>query len=93
MFRISELVWTENELQSSGKHGITPDEIEEALGVDGGGARYMVRKHGHYYAFLGETGNGELVSLIGEKLPGNKVRIFHADYMNDREKAKFRKGK
>jgi uncharacterized DUF497 family protein len=94
MFRISELVWTDNEVESIGKHGVTPDDVDEAIfGVDGEDARYIVRRDSDYYAILGETGSGRLLSMVGEKLADNKVRIFHAMDMNDTETATFRKDK
>jgi hypothetical protein len=51
-----------------------------------------VRRDGGYYAILGETGSGRLLSMAGEKLAETKMRIFHAMDMNDNEKAAFRKG-
>lgn len=82
------------EIESIGKHGITPDDVEEAIfGVDGEDARYIVRRDGDYYAILGETGNGKLLSMVAEKLEGDKLRVFHAMEMNDTEKSTFRRRK
>jgi hypothetical protein len=89
-------VWSENgsEIASIGKHGVRPDEVEEAImGVDGEEPKRVDVRTGTFYGFLGQTGDGRLLSMVGELLPGNAVRVFHAIDMTPSEKARFRKAR
>lgn len=82
MPRPSHLHWDENNgdhLWQS--HGITPDEVSEALlGIEGEIPRYMEARDGDYRVFFGETGDGRLLLMVGEYLD-----------MKAREKRRYRR--
>ena len=72
-------------------HQVTPDEAEEALiGFEGEEPTYLKARDGDYYALLGRTGGGRLLSMVGEYLDDGRLYIFSARDMNEREKRRFR---
>lgn len=75
-----------------GSHRVTPDEVDEALnGVDGEHPRHLKTRDGELYVFLGQTGDGRLLSMVGEYLDDGCLYVFSARDMDAREKRRYRK--
>ncbi len=73
-------------------HHVTPDEVEDVLlGFEGEGGHFLQTRDGGYYAFLGETGDGRLLSIVGEYRDDGLLYIFSARDMNAREKRHYRR--
>ena len=86
------MYWDENNVQHLWQsHRVTPDEVEEALlGIDGEEPHFLQLRDGDYYAFLGQTGGGRLLSMAGEYLDDGRLYIFSARDLNAREKRRYR---
>ncbi len=87
------LAWDDNNVDHLWQsHHVTPDEVEEALlGVEGDEPRYVQTRDGDYYALLGQTGGGRLLSMVAEYLDGGRLYVFSARDMNEREKRRYRR--
>jgi uncharacterized DUF497 family protein len=98
--RVYEKVWQAIDLRWDANnighlwrsHGVTPDEVEEALlGFDREDPYLLRVRDGDYHAFLGRTGGGRLLSMVGEYLDDGGMYIFSARNMNAREKNRYRR--
>jgi len=90
---IADLLWDANNVASLASHGVTPDEIEEALGgCDGESATYRQRRDGEYMQFFGRTGDGRLLAMVGEIFEDGRLRVFHANDMTKVQARAFKKG-
>lgn len=89
----ASLVWNENNINHLWQsHRVTPDEVEDALlGIEGEDPHYLETRDGDYYAFLGQTGGGRLLSMVGEYLDDGCLYVFSARDMNAREKRHYRR--
>lgn len=85
------LAWDENNVEHLwAAHRVTPDDIEDIFyGTTDESPHYTKRRDGDYYVFLGRTGGGRLLSLVGEYLQDGRLYVFGARDMNAREKRNF----
>ena len=90
---IRSLVWDDdNIVHLWWSHRVVPDEVEEALcGVEGEDPHYLETRDGAYYVFLGRTGGGRLLAMVGEYTNDGRLYVFSARDMNHREKQRFRR--
>lgn len=86
--RIDELWWDEGSEEHITRHGVLPEEVDEAV-FD---RRARFRRVGKdRYAALGSTGTGRHLFVILHLLPTGSARVVTARDMSDREKRRFRR--
>jgi uncharacterized DUF497 family protein len=87
------LAWDDNNVDHLWQsHQVTPDEVEEVLlGIEGQDPQLVQTRDGDYHAFLGQTGGGRMLSMVGEFLDGRQLYVFSARDMNEREKRRYRR--
>lgn len=90
---IGDLVWDDNNIEHLWRsHLVMPEEVEEALGgVDGDDPDYLMTRDGDFYAFLGSSADGRLLSLVGEFLDDGRLYVFSARDMDDGQKRRYRR--
>jgi uncharacterized DUF497 family protein len=82
--RILEIVWTPEILEKiERKHGLTPEEVEEACAEP---AAHIRRARNGRYAILGRSESGRYVFVIGAYQGGGIVRIITARDMTTPER-------
>ncbi len=81
--KIRDLLWNAGEVEHLWKsHGVTPDEVEEAVfGCDGEAAACRILRDGDFYVLFGETGDGRLLKIVAEPtLSGCSAAVRGARY-------------
>jgi hypothetical protein len=74
------------------RHHVLVDEVEEVLfGLPGEEPRYLCRREGDHYVFLGETGHGRLLKRRGEFRRDKRLRVLHAMDLDDEERRDYRR--
>jgi len=91
--RISELVWPEDRVEHIARHGVTPDEVEQACF-----GRSLVQKAksggpNPVYYVLGETDSGRYLFCVVVQFPDRKGYPVTARPMTDGEKRRYRQWK
>ncbi len=53
---------------------------------------YRIARDGDFYLVFGETGDGRLLTIVGELVESGRFRPFGARNMDDAEKRRYRRG-
>ena len=85
--RIDDLEWTLERVDHIAQHGVTPEEVEEALGS----APVFKRGRGGVYEAWGQTESGRYLLVIFRYLGHNRAWPITARDMDENEKRFFSK--
>lgn len=83
---IQAFEWDEYNAEHVATHGVTPDEVEEALL----GRRYTFRTWTGRYVALGRSQAGRHLFIVFEYLGGGVARPFSARDMNPKDRRLYR---
>jgi len=84
--RLSELQWDEHGEEHIARHGIGPDEVEDAAFEPA--ARFF-RVRDDRYAVLGRTAAGRYLFAVLQPVGGGVARVVTARPMTDKEKRRY----
>ena len=84
---IKGFVWDEGNVSHIAKHGVTPDEVEEALSD----APVVFRGRDGRYLAHGRTEGGRLLFVVYATTSRGKIRAITARDMRDSEKRLWRR--
>jgi uncharacterized DUF497 family protein len=83
--RISEIVWTDGDVEHIARHGVDPDEVEQAIASDPvwrRGRRHLETGRQSLYA-LGRTDAGRYLFVVLSPLGPGRARCVTAREMDD----------
>lgn len=88
--RIYEFIWNQDRIDHIARHGITPEEVEEAC--FGSGLVQRTRSEGDnpVYYVLGQTDAGRYLFCVVIQFPDGKGYPVTARPMTDNEKRRYR---
>ncbi len=93
MKTISSIEWTENSIEHIARHGLTPQEVEEACFNEYDAPLIRSGKQNLHYVF-GKTYSGRLIFVLVKPMKRGKVNVITARDMNEWErKYSARRGK
>ncbi len=87
MSSIRGFVWDEENVSHIADHGVTPEEVEEALT----NAPVVLRGRDGLYLAHGQTENGRLLFVVSATRPGGRIRVITARDMTEPEKRLWRR--
>jgi uncharacterized protein len=90
MKTISSIQWTEDSVEHIARHGVTPEETEEACFNEYDSPFIRSGKQNLHYVF-GKTYSGRLLFVVVKFIKHGEVRIITARDMNEWEKRYFAK--
>lgn len=91
--RIREFVWPEDRVDHIGRHGVTPEEVEQACFGQAIVQRARSEGQNPIYHVLGRTVAGRYLFSVVIRLADGKGYPVTARTMTDREKARYKRGK
>ena len=81
-----EIAWDERSEDHIARHGIAPDEVEEA--IDG---YREFRRHGNRYIAIGQTYSGRYLTVVLEREPGGYWYVVTARPSTNTERRRIRR--
>ena len=84
---IRGFVWDDENVAHIARHGVSPDEVEEALVGD----PLVLRGADDRYLAYGRTENDRWLFMVYVTRPGSRVRALTARDMTEREKRLYRR--
>lgn len=88
--RIHEFVWPQDRIDHIGRHGVTPEEVEEACFGKSLVQRAKSQGENPVYYVLGRTGAGRYLFCVVIQFPGGRGYPITARLMTDKEKRRYR---
>ena len=79
--------WDEENVSHIGKHGVIPEEVEEALT----GAAIVFRGRDGRYLAHGQTESGRLLFVVYVTRPRGRIRVITARDMKETERRLWRR--
>ena len=83
--RITRLVWADETVEHLSRHGVSPQEAEEASRLQ----PYVLRTRAGRYLALGQTIGGRYVTVIIAPLGGGRAKVITARPMTESERRQY----
>jgi uncharacterized DUF497 family protein len=90
---IGEFIWPEERIEHIGRHGVTPDEVEEVCFRKPLVQRAKSEGANPVYYILGQTNAGRYLFCVVIRFPDGKGYPVTAREMTAKEKRRYRKWK
>lgn len=87
--KIHEFVWTEDRIEHIARHGVTPEEVEEACFGRAFVQRAKSQGKNPVYYVLGQTAAGRYLLCVVIQFPDGKGYPVTARPMTDKEKRRY----
>ena len=91
--RIDEIIWPEERIEHIARHGVTPDEVEEACFGKSLVQRAKSEGENPVYYLLGQTAAGRYLFCVVIRFPDGNGYPVTAREMTASEKRRYRKWK
>ena len=91
--RIDEIIWPEERIEHIARHGVTPDEVEEACFGKSLVQRAKSEGENPVYYLLGQTTAGRYLFCVVIRFPDGNGYPVTAREMTASEKRRYRKWK
>ena len=91
--RINAFVWPEERIEHIGRHGVTPEEVEEVCFEKPLVQRAKSEGENPVYYILGQTDAGRYLFCVVIRFPDGKGYPVTAREMTAKEKRRYRKWK
>ncbi len=88
--RIHEFVWPEDRIEHIARHGVTPEEVEEACFGHALVQRAKSQGENPVFYVLGKTNVGRHLFCVVIQFPDGKAYPITARPMTDKEKRRYR---
>ena len=86
--RIQEITWDESTISHIARHGVEPQEVEEACFES---SPYILKGKYNRYLALGQTQSGRYLTIVFIYLGQNKAKIITARAMSEAEKNLYKR--
>ena len=90
---VSEFVWPQDRIDHIGRHGVQPEEVEEACFGPALVLSAESKGKNPVYHVLGETEAGRYLLCVVIQFPGGRGYPVTARDMTDKEKSRYREWK
>ena len=90
---IQEFIWPEDRIEHIARHGVTPEEFEEACFSSPLAFRTKSEGENPVYAVMGQTSAGRYLFCILIHFPDGNAYPVTARSMTEKEKRRFRQWK
>jgi uncharacterized DUF497 family protein len=91
--RIHEFVWPQDRIDHIARHGVTPEEVEQACFGSPLVQRAISQGGNPVYYILGQTDEGRYLFSVVIQFPDGKGYPITARPMTDKEKRRYRRWK
>ena len=91
--RIHEFVWPQDRIDHIARHGVTPQEVEQACFGSPPVQRAISQGENPVYYSLGQTNEGRYLFAVVIQFPDGKGYPVTARPMTDKEKRRYRRWK
>ena len=91
--RIHEIIWPEERVEHIGRHGVTPEEVEQVCFGKPFVRRAKSEGENPVYYILGQTEAGRYLFCVVIRFPGGNGYPVTAREMTTKEKRSYRKWK
>ena len=91
--RVHEFVWPQDQIDHIARHGVTPEEVEQACFGRAFVQRAKSQGRSPVYYVLGLTAAGRYLFCVVIRLPDGKGYPVTARPMTDREKRRYKRWK
>jgi uncharacterized DUF497 family protein len=88
--RIEEFVWPKDRIDHIARHGVTPEEVEQACFGQAQVQRAKSEGQNPVYYVLGQTNTGRYLFCVVIQFPDGKGYPVTARPMTDKEKRRYR---
>lgn len=86
--RIEHIVWDSGSISHIARHGVGPDEVEEACF---GGGRVILKTRFNRYILLGQADSGRYLTIVFAYLENKAIKIITARAMSEAERKYYKR--
>jgi len=86
--KIEEIIWTEDSVSHIARHGVEPEEVEEACFED---TPYVLKGRRNRYLAFGRTHSGRYLTIVFAYLGRQKAKIVTARAMSEAERDLYKR--
>jgi uncharacterized DUF497 family protein len=87
MVQFVRLSWTDENRDHIGRHGVSPEEVDELIA----GEFYMSRLRGDRFGIIGQTGGGRYLMVVVERQAGSTYAVVTARLADAAERRLYAK--